>query len=76
GRALPGYSAQDCVTCTEPGLFQPVRWKGQESIGKEIREPVELRVHFRTNGDTNPYQPERSSPMLYCVYVAEEGEEA
>ena len=74
GRALPGYSADECTACTEPGLFQPVRWKAHDAIGKGIKEPVELRIYFRTNDDTNPYQPERSSPMLYCVYIADKGE--
>ena len=74
GRVVPGYCADDCITCTEPGLRQPVRWKGHDAIGREIAEPVELRIHFRTNADTNPYQPERSSPMLYCIYLAKRGE--
>ncbi len=74
GRVLKGYSAGECVRCVEPGLAQPVRWKEHEGIGKEIKEPVELRVYFRTNGDSNPYQPEPSSPMLYCVYLLDEGE--
>jgi len=74
GRVLPEYSAEDCVTCTEPGLYQPVRWQKHDSLGKDVTQPVELRVHFRTNRDSNPYQPEPSSPLLYCIYLVEEGE--
>ena len=74
GRVLPGYSASECVECTEPGLAQPVRWQAHGGIGREVREPVELRIVFRTNGDLTPYQSQCSSPMLYCLYIADEGE--
>ncbi|MBI4024954.1 MAG: hypothetical protein HY360_08225 [Verrucomicrobia bacterium] len=74
GKALAGYSADDCVTCMEPGLCRPVRWKDRNVIGKEVKEPVELRVVFVTNGDMTPYQEQCTSPMLYAIYVADQGE--
>jgi hypothetical protein len=73
GRPLSGYTADDCITCTEPGLAQPVRWKAHDAIAKEIREPVELRIHFHTNGDITPYEKLCSSPLLYCLYLTDKG---
>jgi len=76
GQVLPGYSAADCITCTEAGLRQPVRWQKHDSIGKDIKEPVELRIIFITNADATPYQGQCSSPMLYCIYIGDKGEMA
>ena len=74
GRVLPGYSEDDCIPCAEAGLCRPVRWKNHDAIGGDIKEPVELRIIFQTNRDMTPYQEQCSSPMLYCVYVADRGE--
>jgi len=73
GQPVPGYTVDDCITCTEPGLCQPVRWKTHDSIGKEIREPVEMRIYFQTNGDITPYAGICSSPLFYCLYIADKG---
>ena len=71
---MPGYSADECIICTEPGLCQPVRWKKHDSISSDIKEPVELRIIFQTNGDINGAVGYPSSPMLYCMYIADKGE--
>lgn len=71
GRPLAGFAFEDNIVCTEPGLKQPVQWKQHQRIPASLSEHVQLRVKFLTNGDANPYQPEASSPLLYCLYLEE-----
>lgn len=71
GRPLEGFTFEDCLTCTEPGLKQPVRWMNHQHIPSSLSEDIQLRVKFLTNGNVNPYQPEASSPLLYCIYLEE-----
>lgn len=75
GRIIPGYAREDSLMCAEPGLAMPVRWKQFDSIAAHIREPVELKVILVTNGDKTPYLDTCSSPMLYCLYLADEEED-
>lgn len=74
GVVIPGYSAADCVTCSEPGLRQSVRWKDHHVISARLKDPVALRVIFRSNHDVNESLQYGSSPMLYCVYITESEE--
>lgn len=67
GRALDGFAFQDAIVCEEPGLKQPVRWQNHDRIPGTLG--VQIRIKFLTNGDANPYQPEASSPLFYCLYV-------
>jgi hypothetical protein len=74
GHVLPGYFADECITCTESGFLRPVRWKNHDSISKDIKGPVEIRVVFQTNGETNESVQYPSSPMLYSMYIADKEE--
>jgi len=74
GKVLPGFSAEECITCTEPGIYQPVRWKNRDCISSEIKHSVELRVIFRINGEINDAVQYPSSPMLYSLYLTDRAE--
>ncbi|MFD0961122.1 hypothetical protein [Paenibacillus chungangensis] len=74
GRVLPGYSEEESVMCSNPGLFRQVRWKEHQGIDKDVLVSVELRVILVTNGDRTPYLDTCSSPLLYCIYIADENE--
>lgn len=69
GRPVEGFAFRDCLANTEPGLKQPVRWKDHRHIPATLSGDLQLRVKFLTNGNANPYQPEASSPLLYCLYL-------
>lgn len=71
GRPMEGFAFQDCLTNTDPGLKQPVRWKDHPHIPASLPGDLQLRIRFLTNGNANPYQPEASSPLLYCLYLEE-----
>ena len=44
-KPLPGYSGDDCLPVTEPGLRQPVRWRGRDTI-EGLDRPVRVRVNW------------------------------
>ena len=58
---IPGYSGDDCVLLTEPGLRQRVAWKKGDVI-EGISQPVRVRVSWEG------LRPEDA--QLYAVYVA------
>jgi hypothetical protein len=62
-RPLPGYSGGDSVPVTRPGLREPVRWRGRETLDG-IQGPVRVRV------DWKGLRPEDA--RLYAVYVGDE----
>lgn len=61
-RPLPGYSGEACVPLREPGLRQPVVWKGRDTVS-DIAGPFRLRVTF---GGVRP-----EDARLHALYVGE-----
>ena len=60
-RPLSGYSGNSVTPLRESGLRQPIRWKGQDSVGR-IDGPFRIRATF---GGLRP-----EDPQLYSLYVA------
>ncbi len=44
-RNLPGYSGNDCIPVTEPGLRQPVVWRNKQTLDK-LDQPIRVRVNY------------------------------
>ena len=59
---VPGYNAESCLTLTESGFEQTVRWRDQESIS-HIAGPIRVRVNF------TGLRPE--DVRLYALYLRE-----
>jgi hypothetical protein len=60
-KPLPGYSGDDCIRITEPGLRQPVAWRSKKSLEK-FSQPFRIKA---TWGGKRP-----EDAYVYAVYVS------
>ena len=57
---ISGYSGEECLVLREPGLRQPVRWHGRDSLEK-FGHPIRVRVSWEGI--------RLEDPRLFAVYV-------
>jgi len=65
GKELEGFSVENCIPVTEPGLASPLRWKGVDTgtlSGKTVRIKLQIISNDCQYGD-------KESPRLYALYT-------